>query len=80
MKDLDVRERCSERVPGVPEGEYGASTSSMTSLVVMVINKHKSIAVGHEAPALTPVPGTLIGFRKMTKLTSTVSFKYSQTQ
>ena len=42
--------------PGVPEGDDGGSARSMASLVVMVIHENQSVSIGHESPALAPVP------------------------
>ena len=42
--------------PGVPEGDNGSTTGTMASLVVVVVNEDDSVAVGHEAPSLSPVP------------------------
>lgn len=43
--------------PGVPEGNNGCTTSTVASLVVMVVDEDESIAIGHETPSLSPVPG-----------------------
>lgn len=42
--------------PGVPEANDGWTTSTVASLVVVVVNKHESIPVGHETPSLSPGP------------------------
>lgn len=43
--------------PGVPEGNDGRAAGTVASLVVVVINEDESIAIGHETPSLSPVPG-----------------------
>lgn len=42
--------------PGVPEGNDGGAASTVASLVVVVVDEDEGIAVGHEAPALSPGP------------------------
>lgn len=42
--------------PGVPEGNDGCTAGTVASLVVVVVDEDESIAIGHEAPSLSPVP------------------------
>lgn len=42
--------------PGVPEGDDGCTSGTVSSLVVVVVNEDESIAVGHETPSLSPGP------------------------